>query len=101
MRDDEPVVMRVLCRVEVVVDDPDAVTALAERRLRRADIDWTDEPDTLDEAAAALRADLPSALAALVDPERLLADVPGVRFRGAHCWATPHEGRPTSRPSRD
>ncbi|MFI7214075.1 hypothetical protein [Micromonospora maritima] len=101
MRNDEPVVVQVSCRVEVVVDDPDAVTALAERRLRQANIDWTDEPDTLDEAAAALRADLPSALADLVDPERLLVDVPGVRFRGAHCWATPDEDRLTSRPSRD
>ncbi|MFI7071603.1 hypothetical protein [Micromonospora sediminicola] len=101
MRDDEPVVVHVHCRVEVVVDDPGAVTALAERQLRQADIDWADEADTLDEAAAALRADLPSALAGLVDPERLLTDVPGVRFRGAHCWAAPGEGQLTNRPSRD
>ncbi|WP_405089607.1 hypothetical protein OG767_17925 [Micromonospora sp. NBC_01392] len=81
--------VQVHCRVEVVVDDPRAVTALAQRRLREADIDWAHEPDTVEEAVAELGANLPLALAGLVDPERLLTDVPGVRFRGAHCWATP------------
>ncbi|MCZ7437293.1 hypothetical protein O7598_12875 [Micromonospora sp. WMMC241] len=95
-----PLVVQVHCRIDVVVDDPGAVTALARRRLREADIDWTNEPDTIEEATAEVAADLPLALAGLVDPERLLTDLPGVRFRGAHCWATA-AGQLTTRPSPD
>ena len=54
----EPVVMQLCCRVEVVVDDPIAVGDQAVRRLREADIDWSTEPDTVDEAVAPLPARL-------------------------------------------
>ncbi|MFG2107370.1 hypothetical protein [Micromonospora chersina] len=95
MGNGEPVVMQVYCRVEVVVDDPDAVAALAVRRLRDADIDWSSEPDTIEEAAAELRAGLPQALASLVDPDRLLDGVPGARVRRGRWWA--EHGEPSRR----
>ncbi|MFG1673463.1 hypothetical protein [Micromonospora sp. NPDC049282] len=100
MRDGEPVMVRVHCRIDVAVDEPGAVTALARRRLREADIDWANEPNTVEEADTELGADLPLALAGLVDPGHLLAGVPGVRFRGAHCWATPAD-QLTNPPSPD
>jgi hypothetical protein len=56
------------------------------RRLREADIDWSTEPDTVDEAAAELREQLAEALAGLVDPDRLLADVSGAHARRARWW---------------
>lgn len=87
MGNSEPIVVQIHCRIEVVVDEPGRVAALAERRLLNADIDWAHEPDTAEEAAAELHADLALALAGLVEPEHLLTGVPGVRFRGAHCWA--------------
>ncbi|MEU4480334.1 hypothetical protein AB0F68_20070 [Micromonospora sp. NPDC023966] len=95
MENGEPVVMQVYCRVEVVVDDPDAVAALAVRRLRDANIDWSSEPDTVDEAAAELHADLPQALASLVDADRLLDGVPGVQVRRGRWWA--EQGEPSRR----
>ena len=75
------------CRLTVTVADPQAVTALAVRRLREADIDWSAEDDDLETAAAELGGDLLNALAGLVDPERMLADIPGVELRGAHVRA--------------
>ncbi len=95
---DEPVVMQLYCRVEVVVDDPIAVGDQAVRRLREADIDWSTEPDTVDEAAAELREKLAEALASLVDPDRLLADVPGAHARRARWWAEPGEPSPRFQP---
>ncbi|WBB68634.1 hypothetical protein [Micromonospora sp. WMMD812] len=83
----EPVVVQLYCRLEVQVGAPDAVVELAVRRLREADIDWSAEPDTLDEAIAELRGDLPRALAGLVDPDGPLAGVPGVEVLRGRCWA--------------
>lgn len=98
MENGEPVVMQVYCRVEVVIDDPDAVVAVAVQRLRDPDIDWSGEPDTVEEAAAELGADLPQSLASLVDPDGLLADVPGVRIRRGRWWAEPGEASPRFQP---
>lgn len=91
----EPVVMQVYCRVEVVVDDPAAVAELAVQRLRDADIDWSRERDTVEDAAAELRADLVQALASVVDPERMLIGVPGVEVRRGRWWA--ERGGPSAR----
>lgn len=98
MENGEPVVMQVYCRFEVVIDDPDAVADLAVQRLRDADIDWSSEQDTVEEAAAELRADLPQSLASLVDPDGLLADVTGVRVRRGRWWAEPGEVSPRFQP---
>jgi len=87
MRDSEPIVVQVYCRVEVVVEKPAALLDHAERELRDADIDWANEPDTLREAVDELRGDLAGAVASLVDPERMLAGVPGVEMRGGRYWA--------------
>ncbi|MEV4534617.1 hypothetical protein AB0J82_12385 [Asanoa sp. NPDC049518] len=91
----EPVVMQVYCRVEVLVRDPAAVGELAVRELTEADLDWSAEPDTLDEAVAELRTDLPQALGSVLVPHRMLPDVPGVEFRGAHLWV--EHGGPSPR----
>jgi len=91
----EPVVFQVYCRLEVVVEDPAQVTEVAVRRLREADIDWSAECDTLEEAAAELQVDLPQVLASLVDPDAMLAGVPGVDTRGGRLWAEP--GAPSPR----
>ncbi|SNT36681.1 hypothetical protein SAMN05421812_10555 [Asanoa hainanensis] len=91
----EPVVMQVYCRVEVLVRDPAAVAERAVRELTAADIDWSAEPDTLDEAVAELRTDLPRALGSLLDPDRMLVDVSGVEFRGGYLWVEP--GAPSPR----
>ncbi|MEU0154246.1 hypothetical protein [Micromonospora fulviviridis] len=98
MENGEPVVMQVYCRVEVLIDDPDAVGALAVQRLRNADIDWPSEPDTIEEAAAELRTDLPQALGSLVDPDGLLAAVSGVRVRRGRWWVEPGEASPRFQP---
>lgn len=66
MEPDQRIVIRVHCQIEVVVDDPEAVLSRAERELRESEIDWTTEPDTVDEAVAELRADLARSLASLV-----------------------------------
>ncbi|WP_433306455.1 hypothetical protein ACQP2F_20840 [Actinoplanes sp. CA-030573] len=87
MTTEEPAVLQVYCRIEVVVGDPGAVTDLAVRQLREADIDWAAEPDTLEEAAAELGASLTVSLAAVVDPERLVAGIPGVEVRRGRWWA--------------
>lgn len=81
------VVLQVYCRVEVIVEDAEAVTELAVEQLRAADIDWAEEPDTFEEAAGELRGDLARALAAVVDPERMLEGVPGVEVRRGRWWA--------------
>ncbi|MEU4561007.1 hypothetical protein AB0F72_21720 [Actinoplanes sp. NPDC023936] len=81
------VTVHVHCRVTVTVDDPAVVTGLAVRRLREADIDWDAEEDDLEDAAAELGADLLRSIAGLAEPERLLAEVPGVEVTGAHIWA--------------
>jgi hypothetical protein len=78
--------MQVYCRIEVMVDDPDAVTELAVQDLREADIDWQSETDTLDGAVAEMRGDLPQALSSVVRPERMLDEVPGVDIRGGRWW---------------
>ncbi|MEU4690674.1 hypothetical protein [Actinoplanes sp. NPDC023714] len=83
------------CRLTVRVDDPAAVTALAVRRLRAANIDWDEEEDDLETAAAELGADLLTGLASLADPDGLLAGVPGVAVTGAHVRATNPAGAPS------
>lgn len=98
MEKSKPVVMQVYCRVEIAIDDPGAVTDLAVRQLRDADIDWPDEPDTLAEAIVELRQDLSLALASMVDPERMLAGLPGVEMRGGRLWAEPGEPSPLFQP---
>ena len=75
------------CRLTVTVTDPDAVTALAVRRLGTADIDWPAEADDLPTAAAELRADLLNSLAGLAEPDRMLAGIPGVTTGGGRVWA--------------
>jgi hypothetical protein len=90
----EPVVMQVYCRVEVVVDDPAAVAGLAVQRLRDAEIDWSREQDTVEDAAAELRADLAQALASVLDPDRMLDGVPGVEVRRGRWWA--ERGQPAA-----
>ncbi len=91
----EPVVMQVYCRVEVAVDDPAAVTGLAVQRLRDAEIDWSRERSTVEDAAAELRTDLAQALATVVDPDRMLDGVPGVEVRRGRWWA--ERGEPAVR----
>jgi hypothetical protein len=83
----EPIVMQVYCRVEVVVDDPAAIVELAVRRLRDADIDWSRERDTFEDAADELRSNLTQALAGVVNPERILDGVPGAEIRRGRWWA--------------
>jgi len=95
VEDSEPIVLQVYCRVEVVVDDPDAVLELAGQRLQDADVDWSAEKDTVEDAAAELRGDLIESLASLVDPDRLLAGVPGVQVRRGRWWA--ERGTPSDR----
>ncbi|MFI6782348.1 hypothetical protein [Micromonospora sp. NPDC050276] len=82
-----PVILHLYCRVDVVVTDPAAVTAHAVADLRAADIDWSTEEDDLDTAAEELRADLTTSLASVADIGLLVDDIPGVEFRGGHCWA--------------
>lgn len=87
--------MQVYCRIEVVVDDPIAVAQRAAQALREADIDWSVEQDTLAEAVAEIREDLSQALASLVEPDRMLAGVPGIQVQGGRWWAEP--GAPAER----
>jgi hypothetical protein len=87
--------MQVYCRIEVVVDDPAAVVERAVQDLRAADIDWSGEQDTLEEAIAGIRGDLSQALANLMEPDVMMEGVPGVRFRGGRLWAEP--GAPDER----
>lgn len=86
MKDAKSVVVQLYCRLEITVDDSDAVFEVAERRLRKANIDWSSEQDTLEEAVAELRSDLAQSVSSLVDPERVLADVPGVEVRSGRWW---------------
>lgn len=83
--------LRVHCQMDFVVTDPEAVLRLAEQRLRAADIDWSNETDTLEEAAAELRTDLALSLASLVEADRLLDGVPGVELHGGRSWVEPSE----------
>ncbi|MEU8213666.1 hypothetical protein AB0B85_31195 [Micromonospora sp. NPDC049044] len=87
MEDAKPIVVQLYCRLEISVDDPDALFEVAERRLRSADIDWSSEQDTLEEAVAELRSDVEQSVASLVDPDRVLVDVPGVEVRRGRWWA--------------
>lgn len=82
-----PVTMQVYCRLEVVVHDPEAVTSLAARQLREADIDWSEEDDDLETAVSELTADLAESLAGVVDPDRVFEGVAGVEIRGGRIWA--------------
>jgi len=91
----EPVVVQLYCRFEITVDDSDVVFEAAERRLRSADIDWPSEQDTLEGAVAELRTDLAQSVASLVDPDRVLADVPGAEVRRGRWWA--EVGAPSER----
>ncbi|RIV40004.1 hypothetical protein [Micromonospora radicis] len=79
--------VQVHCRLTVRVDDPAAITELAVQHLRAVSIDWDDEEDDLESAAAELGDDLLRSIASLADPDRLLANVPGVEVTGAHVWA--------------
>lgn len=90
-----PRVVQVYCRLELVIPDPDAVTDRAAARLGEADIDWSTEPQTRDEAIAEMRADLLQSVAGLLDVDAAVADLPGVELRGARWWAEP--GPPSDR----
>lgn len=79
--------VQVHCRLTVRVDDPAAITELAVQHLRASNIDWDDEEDDLESAAAELGDDLLRSITSLADPDRLLANVPGVEVTGAHVWA--------------
>ena len=83
----EPITVQVHCRLTVTVDDPAAITDLAVRQLRAANIDWAEEEDDLETAAAELRADLVRSVAAVADPEGMLAGTPGLTIDGGHVWA--------------
>ena len=48
---------------------------------------WAEEEDDLETAAAELRADLVRSVAAVADPERMLAGTPGLTIDGGHVWA--------------
>ncbi|RZT81823.1 hypothetical protein EV382_5118 [Micromonospora violae] len=87
MEDAKPIVVQLYCRLEITVDNPDALFEAAERRLRSANIDWPSEQNTLEEAVAELRTDLEQSVASLVDPDQVLADVPGVEVRRGRWWA--------------
>ena len=87
MTDDESTVVQLYCRFEIRVGDPEAVFQAAERELRSADIDWPEEQETLDEAVAELRSDLARSVAGLVDPDQLVAGVPGLEVRRGRWWA--------------
>ncbi|WBB77689.1 hypothetical protein O7606_15565 [Micromonospora sp. WMMD882] len=87
MAEAKPVVVQLYCRFEITVDDADRVFEAAEQRLRSADIDWSSEADTLDEAVAELRGELARSVASLVDADRVLADVPGIEVRRGRWWA--------------
>ena len=95
MRDAKPIVVQLYCRLEVVIDDPGAILDLATHRLREADIDWSSEEDTLAEAVDEMRGDLAQSLASLMDPDGLLASVPGVEVRRGRYWA--EVGPPSAR----
>jgi len=84
-----PITVQVHCRLTVTVHDPGAVTDLAVRQLRDADIDWSAEEDDLESAAEELRGDLLNSLAGLADPDHLFAGIPGVTVDGGHIWAEP------------
>ncbi|MFB9544784.1 hypothetical protein [Micromonospora sagamiensis] len=94
-----PRTVRIHCRIDVVVTDPQAVTDLAVAELRAADIDWSAEEDDPDTAARELRADLPLALAGLLDLPRLVEDLPGVEFRSGRCRAEPVPGGRSTPPA--
>jgi len=83
----DPLVFTLHCQVEVWVADPDGLGELAVRDLRSSDIDWSREADDVETASAELRADPAMALAAMVDPERLIESLPGVTMRGGRVWA--------------
>ncbi|RKF22936.1 hypothetical protein [Micromonospora globbae] len=87
MEEAKSIVVQLYCRFEITVDDSEAVFEAAERRLRSANIDWPSEQDTLEEAVAELRSDLEQSVASLVDPDRVLADVPGMEVRRGRWWA--------------
>jgi hypothetical protein len=95
VKDAKPIVVQLYCRLEVVIDDPGAVLDLAAHRLREADIDWASEQDTLAEAVDEMRGDLAESLASLMDPDGLLAGVPGVEVRRGRYWA--EAGPPSER----
>ncbi|MEV7329957.1 hypothetical protein [Micromonospora sp. NPDC093244] len=53
-----PVTLHVYCRIDVLVTDPEAVTAHAVAALRSGDIDWSTEEEDVDTATTGLRSDL-------------------------------------------
>ncbi|MCG5453532.1 hypothetical protein [Micromonospora hortensis] len=83
----EPVILHLYCRVDVVVTDSAAVTGHAVADLRSAGIDWPAEEDDLDTAGEELRGSPTASLASVADISRLVENIPGVEFRGGHCWA--------------
>ena len=84
-----PITVQLHCRLTVTVHDPGAVTDLAVRQLRDADIDWSAEEDDLETAAAELKADLLNSVAGLAEPDQLFAGIPGVTVDGGRVWAEP------------
>ena len=87
MKPPTTVTVEIHCRLTVTMDDPEAVAELAVQELRAADIDWAEEEDDLETATAELRADLVRSVAAVADPERMLAGTPGLTIDGGHVWA--------------
>ncbi|MFI7546518.1 hypothetical protein [Actinoplanes sp. NPDC049599] len=98
LRPSQPLTVQIYCRLTVTVHRPEAVTDLAVRQLRDADIDWSAEEDDLETAAGELRADLLNSLAGLVEPDRLLDGIPGVTAEDARVWAEPGDPHPRFQP---
>jgi len=82
-----PIRLRIQLQLDVVVLDPGAVTGLAADQLRAADIDWSQEEDDRETAAAELSVDLRNAVAGLADPHRMFEGVPGLETAGGRIWA--------------
>jgi hypothetical protein len=94
----QPITMQVYCRLEVVVHDPEAVTSLAARELREADIDWAEEEDDVESAVEELKANLRESLASLANPHRMLDGTTGVEVRSGWVWAEQGKAHPRFRP---
>ncbi len=95
MTSSQPLTVQVYCRLTVTVEDPRAVTELAARHLRDADIDWSKEDDDLATATAELEGDLLRCIAAVAAPHRMLDGIPGLDSGGGQVWAahgTPDPG---------
>ncbi|OJF12544.1 hypothetical protein [Couchioplanes caeruleus] len=95
MKDSEPVIVQLYCRFEVAVEDLNAVLNHAAQGLRDAEIDWSNESNTLDEAVKEMKSDLAESVASLVDFDRVLGELPGLEVRRGRYWA--EAGPPSER----